>query len=49
MGHGRRMRDSRNKLKQERFRWDIKKIFFPMRTVKQWGGLPREFVQSSSF
>lgn len=47
--HGKMMRNNRNKLKQDRFRWDIRKIFFPMRTMKQRGRLLREFVQPSSF
>ncbi|KFV82324.1 hypothetical protein N308_00503, partial [Struthio camelus australis] len=39
---------NRYELKQERFGLDIRKNFFPMRTVKQWKRLPREVVQSPS-
>ncbi|KFQ85776.1 hypothetical protein N337_01190, partial [Phoenicopterus ruber ruber] len=36
------------KLKEGRFRLDIKKTFFPMRMVKHWNRFPREAVDALS-
>lgn len=43
-----RMRDNRHKMKKGKFKLDVRKHFFIMRTAKHWSRLTREVVQGLS-